>query len=88
MAHPSHYELSEPLEEPLIITLTGQLIKPVKVDKVVSNTSWANSCQTGREKLRFKPTPLIVIKSFILWEVLAEYFCEVSRQILFKYGQP
>ena len=88
MAHPGHYELSEPLEEPLIVTLTGQLIKPVKVDKVVSNTTRANSCKTGREKLWFFPSPLIVIKYFIFWEVLAEYFCDVTRQILFKYGQP
>ena len=88
MAHPGHYKLSEPLEEPLIITLAGQLIKPVKVDKVVPDTSRANSCKTGREKLRFFPAPLIVIKSFIFWEVLAQYFCDVTRQILFKYGQP
>jgi hypothetical protein len=85
VAHPSHYKLSKPLEEPLIITLTGQLIKPVKVDKVVSDTSRADSCQTGREKLWIFPTPLIVIKSIIFWEVLAEYLCEVTGQILFKY---
>ena len=88
MAHPSHYELPEPLLEPLIITLTGQLIKPVKVDEVVTDTSRPDSCQTGREKVWFFSTPLIVIKSFIFWEVLAEYLCISTGQILLKYRYP
>ena len=46
MAHAGDYILSEPLDK-LFITLTYQLVEPVEVNHVVTDTTRPDSCQAG-----------------------------------------